>query len=68
MNWAQIRGRWKQVRGKFVRRWPSANSAGEGVERIGGQIFGGGQSEEQQAPFHPDDRGRRNEFSLHIGC
>jgi hypothetical protein len=68
-NWDQIRVSWKQLKDKFVFQWFRApDDSGKGLELIGPQISSDGQSDAQPTAFHPDDRGKRSEFSLHIGC
>jgi hypothetical protein len=59
MNWDQMQVSWNQFRDKYVRQWFRVN--GDSGKRLG-------QSNAQPRAFHPDDRGKRVEFSLHIGC
>jgi hypothetical protein len=40
---------------------------GKGVELIGAETSSDGRSDAQPTAFQPDDRGKRSEFSLHIG-
>jgi hypothetical protein len=68
MNRDQIKVRWKQLVSKYVRQWFRVGDSGKGLELIGAEKLSGGQSNAQPTAFHPDDRGRRTEFSLHIGC
>ncbi len=70
MNWDRIVGSWKQLKDEIVfqcRRL--ADHKGERFDLIGAEMSSDGQgSDVQTTAFRPDDRGRRNEFSLHIGC
>ena len=69
MNWDQIQVSWKQLKDKFVFQWFSVtDDNGNGLELIGAEMSRDGQSDAQPTAFHPDDRGKRSEFSLHIGC
>ena len=70
MLWTLIEASWKQLKDKFA-FWPFrlSDDDSEGFGLIGAEISRVSQSDESQpAAFHPDDRGRRSEFSLHIGC
>lgn len=40
----------------------------EGRELSSAKMSRGGQSDAQPTDFRPDDRAKRSEFSLHIGC
>ncbi len=42
--------------------------SGKRLDLVGTEISSAGQSNAQPTAFHPDDRGKRAEFSLHIGC
>ena len=69
MKWDQIQLSWKQLKEKFV--LPSfrvADDNGKSLELIGAEMPRNDQSGAQPTAFHPDDRGKRSEFSLHIGC
>ncbi|MGO9400936.1 MAG: hypothetical protein ACLP19_24295 [Xanthobacteraceae bacterium] len=70
LKWSRIEASWKQLKDKFAFRpfrLPDDDSESFGL--IGAEISRVGQSDELQPPaFHPDDRGRGSEFSLHIGC
>ena len=69
MNWDQIQVGWKQLKEKFVFQWfRVTDDNGNGLELIGAEMSRYGQSDAQPTAFHPDDRGKRSEFSLHIGC
>jgi len=70
MRWDRIEMSWKQLKGRFVFRlfWLSDN-VGERFDPAGAEISKVVQSDaSHQAAFCPDDRGRRSEFSQHIGC
>ncbi len=70
MKWSQIEASWMQLKDKFA-FWPFrlSDDDSESFGLIGVEISRVSQSDEPQpAAFHPDDRGRRSEFSLHIGC
>ena len=41
---------------------------GKGLQLIGAEMSWDDRSDTQSEAFHPDDRGKRSEFSLHIGC
>jgi hypothetical protein len=70
MTWNQVETNWWQLKNKFVFggfRLSGGNS--QRSDRSGLELSMVGQSAElQPAAFRPDDRGRRSEFSLHIGC
>jgi len=70
MNWHRIEASWKNLKDKFAfRPFRSPDDDRESSGLTGAEISRVGQSDElQPAPFHPDDRGRGSEFSLHIGC
>jgi len=69
MKWEQIRVSWKQLKEKFVLQWfRVTDDNGESLELIGVEMSWDGQSDAQPTAFRPDDRGKRSEFSLHIGC
>ncbi len=68
MNWDQIQVSWKQLKQKFVFQWFRTTGDGNRVELIGAEMSRDSQSDEQPTAFHPDDRNKRSEFSLHIGC
>ena len=70
MKWNRIETCWKQLKDKFA-MWPFrwADDVSESSGLIGAGTSRVGHSDESQtAAFHPDDRGKRSEFSLHIGC
>ena len=69
MKWDHIQVSWKQLKEKFVLQWfRVTDDNGKGLELIGAEMSWDGQSDAQPTAFHPDDRGKRSEFSLHIGC
>jgi len=69
MNWDQIQVSWKQLKEKFVFQWfKVTHDNGNGLELIGAGMSWDDRSDAQPAAFHPDDRGKRRESSLHIGC
>ena len=69
MNRDQIQMIWNQLKDKYVRQWFRVNDdGGKRLGLIGAEISSAGQSNAQPTAFHPDDRGKRAEFSLHIGC
>jgi len=69
MNWDQIQVSWKQLKEKFVLQWfRVTDDNGKSLELIGAEMSWNDRSDTQPAAFHPDDRGKRSEFSLHIGC
>ncbi len=70
MRWDRIEMSWKQLKGRFIFRlfWLS-DDVGERFDRAGAEISKVVQSDASHpAAFCPDDRGRRSEFSQHIGC
>jgi hypothetical protein len=69
MKWSRNEASWMQLKDKFA-FWPfRLSDDSEGFGLIGVEISRVSQSDEPQpAAFHPDERGRRSEFSLHIGC
>jgi hypothetical protein len=69
MNWDQMQVSWKQLKEKFALQWFGVtDDNGKGLELSGAELSSGDRSDTQSAAFHPDDRGKRSEFSLHIGC
>ncbi len=69
MNWDQVHISWKQLRGKFAfQRFRAIDDKGKGLERSSAKMSRGRQSDAQPTDFRPDDRAKRSEFSLHIGC
>ncbi len=70
MKWSQIEASWKQLKGKFAfRPFGLSDDDRESFDLIEAEISRAGQNDESQsAALRPDDRGRRSEFSLHIGC
>ncbi len=69
MNCDQIQGSWKQLKGKIVfERFRAMDDNGRGLPLSTAKISRHGQSDAQPKAFHPDDRAKQSEFSLHIGC
>ena len=69
MNWDQIQVSWKQLKEKLALQWfRVTDDSGNSLELIGAEMSRYGQTDAQPTAFHPDDRGKRSEFSLHIGC
>jgi hypothetical protein len=70
MRCDRIEMSWKQLKASFVFRlfWLS-DDVDERFDRVGAEISKVVQSDASHpAAFCPDDRGRRSEFSQHIGC
>lgn len=69
MNPDQIVGSWKQLKRKLVSRFHRhPDDKGAPSSLIVAKMSSADQGGEVQATaFRPDDRGRRSEFSLHIG-
>ena len=69
MNWDQIQVSWKQLKGKFAsQRFRAMDDNGKDLEPFSAKMSRSGQSDAQPTDFRPDDRAKRSEFSLHIGC
>jgi hypothetical protein len=69
MKWDQIQVSWKQLKEKIALQWfRMTDDSGKGLEPIGAETSSDGRSDTQPTAFHPDDHGKRSEFSLHIGC
>ena len=70
MNWDRVGWIWKQLKVEIIPQFRErANDKGERFDLIGAEMSSDDQSRDAQtAAFRPDDRGRRSEFSLHIGC
>ena len=69
MNWNQVQVSWKQLKEKLALQWfRVTDDSGKSLELIGAEMSRYGQTDAQPTAFHPDDRGKRSEFSLHIGC
>jgi hypothetical protein len=70
MRWDRIEMSWKQLKGRLVfRLFGLSDDVGERFDRAGAEISKVAQSDASHpAAFCPDDRGRRSEFSQHIGC
>jgi hypothetical protein len=70
MKWSRIEASWMQLKDKFA-FWSFrlSHDDSESFGLIGAEISRVSQSDESHpTAFHPDERGRRSEFSLHIGC
>jgi len=69
MNWDRIVWSWKQLKDEIVPRFRGrADNKGARLDLTGAQMSSDDQSTDMQTTaFRPDDRGRRSEFSLHIG-
>ncbi len=68
MNWDQIQASWRRLKGVFAFQWFRVTAdSGKGLELIGAETSSDGRSDAQPTAFQPDDRGKRSEFSLHIG-
>ncbi len=70
MKCGRIEIDWRLLKDKIVfRGFRLSDDDSQLFELIGAEISRVGQSDQSQpAACHPDDRGRRSEFSLHIGC
>ena len=69
MNWDQIQESWKQLKEKFVLQWFTVtDDDGKSLELSGWEMPWDGHGDGQPKAFRPDDREKRSEFSLHIGC
>ncbi len=69
MKWDQIQVSWKQLKEKFAFKWfRVTDDDGNGLELIDAEMSWYGQNDTQPTAFQPDNRGKRSEFSLHIGC
>jgi hypothetical protein len=64
MNWTQFAAIWKQLNEKIAHRRVMLAD-----DRKTAQTLTSAQrADERAAPFRPDGRERRHEFSQHIGC
>jgi hypothetical protein len=70
MMWNGIVASWKQLKDKFaLRSFRFFGSDREHFDVTGTEIWRIGQRDDlRPSAFHPDERARRSEFSLHIGC
>ena len=69
MKWDQIQLSWKQIIEKFVlHRLTGTDDHRKGSELRGAEMSWDDQNDAEPTAFHPDDSGKRSEFSLHIGC
>jgi hypothetical protein len=69
MKWNRIEVNWKLLKDKFAfGLFRSSHDDSENHDLIDAGITAVGKTDEgRPAAFHPDHRGRRSEFSLHIG-
>ena len=70
MSWDRIVRSWRQLKDGIVFQCCRlADDMGTQIDLIGAEMSSDVQSGDvQTTAFRPDDRGRRSEFSLHIGC
>jgi hypothetical protein len=69
MNWNGIEASWKQLKDVFAsRQFRLSDHDSQIFNLIGAELSGISHSEPQTTVFRPDDREKRSEFSLHIGC
>jgi len=69
MNWDQIRVNWKQLTETFVfQRFRITDDNRKGLELSSAKMARDSQNDARLTAFRPDDRAKRSEFSLHIGC
>ena len=69
MKWDRLQLSWKQLIEKSVLHWLRVKvDDGNSLELMGAEMSWDDRSDAQPTAFHPDDRGKRSEFSLHIGC
>jgi hypothetical protein len=70
MNWHRVEASWKQLKEKSVFHWERLRLDDRNrVSLLGSDASREGQSTGNQTTvLRPDDRVRRSEFSLHIGC
>ncbi len=68
MNWEQVRMTLKQLKEFVFQRFGVAHDSGKGLELSSATMPTHNQNEAQPTAFRPDDRAKRSEFSLHIGC
>ena len=70
MRWDRIVGSWKRLKDEIVFQWCRlADDKGTSFDLIGAEMSNDRQnSDGQTTTFRTDDRGKRSEFSLHIGC
>jgi hypothetical protein len=69
MRWNQVETNWRQLKNIVLGELGSTGGGSPRSDRSGSEISTVGHGAESQlAAFRPDDRGRRSEFSLHIGC
>ena len=64
MDWDQFATMWKQLKEKIAFRRVSLSDDRKTAETLKRAQT----SDDQRAPFRPDNREKRHEFSQHIGC
>jgi hypothetical protein len=70
MSWNGIAGSFKRLKDEIVSQWSRlADDKSTSFDLIGPEMSSHHQSSDMQmSVFRRDDRGKRSEFSLHIGC
>jgi hypothetical protein len=69
MRWTQVETNWRKLKNIVFDGFRLSGGDSQQSDRRRPEISAVGHSAELQlAAFRPDDRGRRSEFSLHIGC
>ena len=70
MKWNGIEASWKQLKDVFASRpFRLSDHDSQIFHLIGGELSGTSHGDESPTTvFRPDDRDRRSEYSLHIGC
>jgi hypothetical protein len=70
MKWNGIEASWKQLKDAFASRpFRLSDHDSPIFDLIGAGLSGTGRGDESPTTvFRPDDREKRSEFSLHIGC
>ncbi len=64
-NPSELEAAQREIRVKWFR---VTDDDGNGLELIDAEMSWYGQNDTQPTAFQPDNRGKRSEFSLHIGC
>jgi hypothetical protein len=69
VSWDRIAGSWKRLKDEIVQWCRLADDKGASFDLIAAEMSSDRQSSDvQRSVFRPGDRGKRSEFSLHIGC
>jgi hypothetical protein len=69
VNWDQIQSSWKQLKDRFAfQRARVTYDTRNRLDPIDAKMAKDGHCDMQPIEFRPNDRGKRSEFSLHIGC